>query len=97
MHACFEDCFCLLHPDPFGVVALALVSILYTNKKWVWVGMGTREDAWCGQDGYAYRMDLQGGKTGKLEGGGIWVGLMRVAKFMVLDWGQSEMVVNSYV
>ena len=37
--------------------------------------------------------NLQGGKTGEL--GGIWVVFMRVEKIMVLDWGRSEMVVNS--
>ena len=36
-----------------------------------------------------------GEEIGKLEGGRIWVGLMNVEKIMVLDWGRSEMVVNS--
>ena len=33
---------------------------------------------------------LQGGLTVKL--GGIWVGLTRVEKIMVLNWGRPEMV-----
>ena len=46
---------------------------------------GAGEDAWGGQDGY--RRKLQEGKTGKLEGDGIWVRLTRVEKIMVLHWG----------
>ena len=45
------------------------------------------------QNTHAWRRTLQGGKTGKL--GGIWMGLTRVEKVMVLDWGQFEMAVNS--
>ena len=43
------------------------------------------EDAWGVHDGYG--RNLQGGKTGKLEGGGILVGLTKVEKIMVLDCG----------
>ena len=51
-----------------------------------------REDAWVGQDGY--RRKLSGGKTDHFEGG-IGVELTRVEEIMVLNWGHSEMVVNS--
>ena len=49
--------------------------------------------AWGGQ--VVYRRKLQGEKTGKLEGEGIGWGLMRVENILVLDWGRSEMAVNS--
>ena len=49
---------------------------------------------WSGQA--EYRRKLRRGKTGKV-GGGIWVGLTRVEKIIVLYWGQSEMVGNSCV
>ena len=39
---------------------------------------------------HAWRRKLQGGKLGE----GIWMGLTRV-EWVVLDWGRSEMVVNS--
>ena len=60
------------------------------DKQW-----GTGEDAWGGQDGY--KKELQGGKTGNLEGGIGLCGtvLTRVEKIMLLDWRRSEMVVNS--
>ena len=46
------------------------------------------------------KMDTEGNaQEGKLkilkEVGLGWMGLKRVEKIMVLDWGQSEMVVNS--
>ena len=50
------------------------------------------KDAYMGWTSWTKRMHGvdkmdTGGKTGKLEGGGIWVGLTRVEKIMVLDWG----------
>ena len=44
------------------------------------------------------KIDIQGnskkGHIKKLEREGIWVGLTRVEKIMVLDWGRSEIMVN---
>ena len=41
-----------------------------------WVDRMATEVAWGGQDGS--KRKLQGGKTGKFEGGGIWVRLTKV-------------------
>ena len=42
---------------------------------------------------HAWKIKLYGRKTGKF--GEVWVGLTKVGKIMVLDWGQSKIAVNN--